>query len=161
MTEYPRHLLFHYTGFHRHSLTFCTFERQEHFVSAAHVDLVLQQILRAGTEHAFDLLAYCFMPDHLHILAGGKREDSNLKTFVARAKQYSGYYFKQATKKTLWQRYGYERTLRAEEATLGAMLYIIANPVRAGLVGTPAEYPFWGSTVCSREELIEFLVQAG
>lgn len=122
---------------------------------------MLAQILRAASEQAFDLLAYCFMRDHLHILAGGAREDSNLKTFVARAKQHSGYDFKQATKKTLWQRYGCERTPRAEEATLDAMLYIIANPVRAGLVSTPAEYSFWGSTVCSREELLEFLVQAG
>jgi putative transposase len=162
MPDYPRHLRhFDYTGFHRYSLTFCTFERQEHFRSASHVDLVTTQILRAAQAHVFDLLAYCFMPDHLHLLAGGAREDSDLKEFVALSKQYSGYHFKQATRKSLWQRYGYERTLRNEEATLDAMLYIIANPVRAGLVSHPEEYPFWGSTVCSREELLEHLAAAG
>lgn len=161
MTNYPTHLPhFDYTGFHRYSLTFCTFERQEHFRSASHVDLVLTQILRAAGEQVFDLLAYCFMPDHLHMLAGGGREDSNLKAFTRRAKRYSGYYFKRATGKSLWQRFGYEHTLRNEESTLDVMRYIINNPVRAGLVNDPADYPFWGSTVCSREELLDHLAAA-
>ena len=160
MTNYPTYLRhFDHTGFHRYSLTFCTFERQEHFRSASHVDLALPQILRAAREQVFDLPAYCFMPDHLHILAGGGREDSNLKEFTARAKQYSGYYFKQATGKSLWQRYGYEHTLRDEESTLDVMRYIINNPVRACLVSDLAAYPFWGSTVCSREELLEYLAE--
>jgi len=35
--------------------------------------------------------------------------------------------------------------------------YILANPVRAGLVTSVADYPFWGSGVWSRAELIETL----
>ena len=162
MTEYPRHLRnFDYVGFHRYSLTFCTFERREHFRSSSNVDIAKAQILRAAGQYAFDLVAYCFMPDHLHLLAAGARGDSDLKAFVACAKQYSGYYFKRATSNCLWQRYGYEHTLRDEESTVVVMLYIVANPVRAGLVSHPAEYPFWGSTVYSREQILEYLAWAG
>jgi REP element-mobilizing transposase RayT len=72
MPSYPAHLrAFEYTGFHQYSLMFRTFERQEYFRDASNVDLVLRQILRAAREHTFDLLAYCFMPDHLHMLAAG------------------------------------------------------------------------------------------
>jgi REP element-mobilizing transposase RayT len=38
------------------------------------------------------------MPDHLHLLVEGTHEDSDLKAFVARAKQYSGFYFRQQTR---------------------------------------------------------------
>src|SRR6266849_1472989 len=33
--------------------------------------------------------------------------------------------------------------------------YILANPVRSGLVAEPVEYPFWGSGVHTRDELTE------
>ena len=161
MPHYPRHLpSFDYQGFHRYFLTFCTHEREAHFTVAARVDGVLSQILRTGASQAVQLTAYCFMPDHLHLLSEGIRADANLKTFVARAKQVSGYHFSRATGQRLWQRYGYERVLRPEETTLGVIRYIVENPVRAGLTKDVASYPFWGSEVYSREELIEYIQDA-
>jgi hypothetical protein len=35
--------------------------------------------------------------------------------------------------------------------------YIINNPVRAGLVADVRDYPFWGSSVYSREALLEYI----
>ena len=35
--------------------------------------------------------------------------------------------------------------------------YIIENPVRAGLVADAREYPFWGSQVYTREQLLEYI----
>jgi REP element-mobilizing transposase RayT len=101
------------------------------------------------------------MPDHLHLLIEGTREDAHMKTFAARAKQYSGFYFKKATKYSLWQRYGFEHVLRDEEDAPSVVRYLLENPVRAGLVHIPAEYPHWGSSVYSREGLLEYLEQAG
>ncbi len=100
------------------------------------------------------------MPEHLHLLVEGLRADADLKTFVARAKQFSGYYFKRETGRRLWQRYGYERVLRAEETTLSVIRYIVENPVRAGLTNDVASYPFWGSEVYSREQLTEHIQQS-
>jgi REP-associated tyrosine transposase len=160
MPEYPKHLAgFDYTGFHRYFLTFCTFERHMYFREAKQVELVCGQILRAASECGFALLAYCFMPDHAHLLASGECDDANLKKFVARAKQYSGFYFKKTMKVTLWQRYGFERVLRAEEDTPSIVRYIVWNPVRAGLVADPMEYPFWGSALYTRQALLEYIAQ--
>ena len=150
--EYLQH--FDYVGFHRYSLTFCTIRRQPLFVTQPVVDLVLEQFLRTTREERFALFAYCFMPDHVHLLVGGTCETSNAKRFVNRTKQYSGFYFKQQHQHRLWQRYPFERVLRSNEATLIVARYIIENPVRAGLVRDPREYPFLGSCVYSLEEIL-------
>ena len=158
MPHYPRHLTgFDYHGFQRYFLTYSTYERNSYFVDAERVALVSTQILRAASEKQFAVIAYCYMPDHLHLLIEGTREDADMKDFVKRAKQFSGFYFKQRTRCSLWQRYGFERVLRNDEATATVIKYIIENPVRAGIVSDAREYPFWGSQVYSREELMEFI----
>jgi len=126
-----------------------------------HVDLVTDQILRAAKRENFEGTAYCFMPDHVHLVATGSRDDSDLKAFVARAKQFSGFEFSKRNGTRLWQRYGYERVLRNEESTDDLIRYIIANPIRAGLVSNVKDYPFWGSFVYSRDELLDFIHWAG
>jgi REP element-mobilizing transposase RayT len=79
---------------------------------------------------------------------------SDGKRFITKAKQYSGFYYKKKYATPLWQRYGYERVLRNEEATVTVARYIVANPVRAGLVVEPRDYPFVGSSVFSMEALL-------
>jgi REP-associated tyrosine transposase len=158
MPDYPNHLrTFDYVGFHRYFLTFCTYERRPYFANPDNVVLVREQFLRACTEEGVVVIAYCFMPDHVHLLGEGTREGANLKRFIQLAKQYSGFYFKRSRRLPLWQRYGFERTLRQEEAATVIARYIIANPVRAGFVRAPDDYPFWGSFRYSREELLEFI----
>jgi hypothetical protein len=55
----------------------------------------------------------------------------------------------------LWQRYGFERMLRDDEATLVVARYILNNPVRAGLVADPREYAHIGSQRYSVEGILE------
>jgi putative transposase len=114
---------------------------------------VKQQILRSAEQENFAILAYCFMPDHLHLLVQGKSENADLKRFIARAKQLSGYHYAQAFRGRLWQRYGYERALRESEPTATVVKYLLENPIRAGLVARVEDYPFLGSFECSRAEL--------
>jgi putative transposase len=155
-TGKPPHLKsFDYTGFHRYSVTFCTNNRRSVFRDEVAVTLALSQISRAAREREFAIVAYCFMPDHLHLLVHGESETANCKGFIAMAKQYSGYYYKREFGGTLWQRYGYERTLRKDEQTLAVARYIVENPVRAKLAQSVEAYPFVGSLVCELKELID------
>jgi putative transposase len=161
MVHYPEHLRnVSYVGAGRYFLTFCTFERRRLFITNDHIELVSAQVLRTLRDQAFAGIAYCYMPDHLHLLLEAEREDSELKRFIKLTKQRSGYYFKEAFDVRLWQRYGYEHTLRREEATPSVVRYIIANPVRAGLVEHPLEYPHWGSFTHSRDALLEYSERA-
>jgi putative transposase len=161
-TGKPEHLkAFDYLGLHRYSLTFCTDRRRPLFKDEAVVNLVLEQILRAATENHFAVIAYCFMPDHLHLLTEGQADDSDLKRFIARAKQYSGFYYSKQYHDVLWQRYGFEHVLRDNEISLRVARYIVANPLRARLVERLQDYAFIGSQVYSREELIEGVAENG
>jgi len=94
------------------------------------------------------------MPDHLHLLVHGQSETAQCKGFIALAKQYSAYYYSKECRQRLWQRYGYERTLRKDEDTLTVAQYILENPVRAGIVATVPDYPFVGSLICEWKDLL-------
>jgi REP element-mobilizing transposase RayT len=69
-------------GTYPYSLTFCTFHRRPYFEDVAKVSIVLREILRSAIEYRFDILAYCFMPDHLHLLVQSSAPDSELLGFV-------------------------------------------------------------------------------
>jgi putative transposase len=73
--RHPEHLkTFDYIGLHRYSLRFCTDARRPLFTITERVDLVLEQFVRAATEEGFAIVAYCFMPDHVHLLIEGLEE---------------------------------------------------------------------------------------
>jgi REP-associated tyrosine transposase len=146
---------FDYIGVHRYFLTFCTFGRQDLFVTADHVAVAYEQFLRAAEQEWFEIPAYCFMPDHVHLLAEAQSDDCDGRRFIARAKQLSGFYYKRTFGRSLWQRYGFERTLRAEDPSLAVARYIFENPVRAGLVKRVEEYPFVGSTTYTVKQILE------
>jgi putative transposase len=153
---YPEHLkAFDYLGPRQYFLTFCTHERHRLFVRADAVGLVRTQIARASANACMSVVAYCFMPDHVHLLVEGQSDDSDCKRFIARAKQYSGFYYQAEFGGQLWQRYGYEHVLRDDEAMVSVARYILENPVRAQLAASVQDYPFSGSEVYSVEQLLE------
>jgi REP element-mobilizing transposase RayT len=98
------------------------------------------------------------MPDHVHLLVEATSDASDCLTFIKRAKQFSGFHYAKQFGERLWQRYGYERTLRNQDATLAVAKYIVENPVRAGLVESPEAYPFSGS---DRHSMAEILAAIG
>jgi putative transposase len=157
-SQHPEHLpSFSYIGPHRYHLRFCTDARRRTFTSNAPVDLARSQILRSSQEQQFAVIAYCFMPDHLHLLIEGETETSDCKRFIARAKQYSGYSHAVTFKERLWQRYGFERVLRKDETTKTVARYILENPIREGLVTRVEEYPYLGSFVYTLQQLLDSL----
>jgi len=79
------------------------------FTDKAAVDLVLDHITRAAEDERFAFIAYCFMPDHLHLLIEGQSDHSNCLRFIQRAKQFAGYQYAKRFKQRLWQRYRFER----------------------------------------------------
>lgn len=81
--------------------------------------------------------------------------DSGLK-FIARAKQLSGFYYKQKYRRPLWQRYGYEHILRGDEDTRAVARYIFENPVRGALAHSPQDYLYLGSDTLSVEAILGF-----
>jgi REP element-mobilizing transposase RayT len=157
----PRLATFDYLGCHRYSLTLCTHGRGRMFESGDAVATVLAEIARSSVDEAFAILAYCFMPDHLHPLAQGEAVTSDARRFLSRAKQLSGFSYARTHRRPLWQRSAWDRVLRADAETWTVIRYILANPVRAGLVQHPLDYPYSGSLVYQRSHLIDAFAPAG
>ena len=156
LTGTPGHLSsFDYLGLHRYSLTYCTIQRRKTFTTQEVVSLVLAQISRTATENQFDIIVYCFMPDHLHLLVEGTSRQLRRQAVYRATEAVPGYYYSAAYHEKLWQRYGFEHVLRDDEITMVVAKYILENPIRAGLVERVEDYPFVGSMVYSLAELLE------
>ena len=150
----PRLKTFAYLGPCRYFLTYCTADRHPAFVSSSVVDAVLSQIVRAAAERGFVIIAYCFMPDHAHLLVEGTAPDSDMREFCRLAKQYSGFLYKVRTQRPLWQPSYYDHVLRDEEDTWSVVRYIVENPLVAELAKDADAYPFLGSCVVDKATLI-------
>ena len=108
----------------------------------------LKGILSELSERKYFLIwAYCFMPDHLHLLIEGNSENSDMREFIGQFKQASAYFFKRRNGERLWQENYYEHVLRKEEDTKIIAKYLLENPVRKGFVPNFQEYPYLGSLV--------------
>jgi putative transposase len=153
----PRLRTFDYLGTYRYFLTCCTAGRCHWFDVHSTVAMTLSQIRRSAACFEIELLAWCFMPDHLHLLCGGMSERSEFRRFVKDFKQRTGHAFARRTAGRLWQPSFYERVLRDGEATEEVVRYILANPVRTGLVREPLSYPHSGSDVYRLDEVLKEL----
>jgi putative transposase len=156
--RHPEHLrTYAYHPFYRYSLCFRTESRRRVFVAPSPVELVLSQIQRSAIEERFAVIAYCFMPDHLHLLVEGRAHDSQCRQFTGRFRRYSGFYYSRQYGATLWQPTAFERVLRDREQAFRVARHILENPIRAGLAATIDGYPFLGSLVYPLPDLIDRL----
>jgi len=112
-------------------------------VSKPIVDLALAALDESLTKHQFTLHAYCFMPDHAHLLVGGDTA-SNLRGFVHHFKTLTGFRYKKATRRSLWQISYHDHVLRRDEDLHDVAAYIWHNPVRAGIASNAESYPYSG-----------------
>jgi len=84
------------------------------------------------------------MPDHWHGLIE-LGEGKALSTTMQRAKGVTARVARQhrAFEGTLWDKGFHDHALRRDESVEKTIRYIIANPMRAGLVTNPMSYPYW------------------
>ncbi len=136
---------FDYKGCYRYSITLCTYNKQAFFRDEKLANWLIETLKKKSRVFGFKVWAYCFMPNHLHLLIEGENDNSDLMKFISDYKQYTSYYYKEQSKKKLWQTNFYEHILRKEEQTTKVANYIFNNPVRKELVRDFMEYQFLGS----------------
>jgi putative transposase len=92
------------------------------------------------------LLAWVLMPDHMHLLVElGDKE--SLSLVMQRVKSVMSREIRLILgERTIWQAGFHDHALRKSERARSAARYLIANPVRAGLVERVGDYPFWDAT---------------
>jgi putative transposase len=119
--------------------------REDCFFSEADYATYLRWLDRAARAYGVVLHAYVLMPDHVHLLA-----TPTLEGGVSRMMQYLGRHYVQHINKTygrsgtLWERRYHASVVEAEPYLLTLYRCIELNPVRAGMVQAPEQYP-WSS----------------
>jgi len=140
----PRLPSFDYRGSYAYHIILRTQEGAPYFAKRSFADRCIEHLKALAERLTFRLLAFCFMPDHLHALVLGQKDTADLLRFVQRFKQVTAFEFKQTAGRRLWQQSFYDRALRLEEDLTQVAEYILGNPVRAGLVANFGEYPLSG-----------------
>ena len=144
----PRLRNFDYVGFHRYHVRISTWGQVHHFANPAITCAVRSQMLHMAGPEGMVIRAYCYMPNHVHVLAHGTCPTADLRSFVRRWKQRSAYRIAETHHVRLWRTGYFDRILREHEGDASVARYILENPVRAGLARNVGEYLFawcvWG-----------------
>lgn len=94
-------------------------------------------------------LAWVLMPDHIHVLMVLGQTES-LSLAVQRVKSLTAHAVNEHLQQSLaiWQRGFHDHALLSAHQTPYFVSYMMANPVRAGLVKHSADYPFQAYDDC-------------
>lgn len=123
---------------HAYLVNIVTASRKPVFASFAAARLAVRCFHDEGVICHAQTLAFVVMPDHAHWLLQ-LEENGSLPEAVRLYKAKVSLNLQQQ----IWQRGFHDRALRDEDDQRVIARYIIANPLRAGLVKSIGEYPHW------------------
>ena len=96
-------------------------------------DGIFETIKYRNTQGAWYAHLVMIMPDHMHLMLSFPDMEKRIQTIVSKWKEWTA-------KK--WQRDFFEHRLRKEESFREKANYVLANPVRAGLVKKSEDWPY-------------------
>jgi putative transposase len=114
------------------------------FADFALARLVVAELRACDQAGLCSTLAFVVMPDHLHWLL--QLQTGGLSSLVKRFKSVSGGNVNRqrgTPGDLVWQSGFHDHAIRDGEDLQGIARYVVANPVRAGLVGSARHYPHW------------------
>jgi putative transposase len=132
---------------HPVSFTIDIADKYEAFINDEIFKKTEERLISVLDDYKTDSIVYLFMPNHLHLILHCKVDDINLLDAVDMFKQKSGFMFYETKKPFSWQPSYYDHIIRNEKDIYNQVMYILNNPVRAGLVKYWKEYKYRGSTV--------------
>ena len=150
---------------HCHELTFSCFERRPLLTNDHWRALFSVAVERATLRHDYDLTAFVYMPEHVHLLVRPGPDASTIDRLLFAIKRPFSFRIKQELERSnasllkqlmirqrpgvetfrYWQKVpGYDRNLDRAQTVLTAIDYIHRNPVRRGLVERSIDWQ-WSS----------------
>ncbi|HEF4758569.1 TPA: transposase [Pseudomonas putida] len=105
--------------------------------------LLVAELRRAHDQGWVNSIAWVIMPDHLHWLV--QLEQRTLAQLMQATKSRSTLSVNRTLNRegAFWQTGFHDRAIRDDEDLLPFARYIVANPLRAGLVDKIGNYPLW------------------
>ena len=146
---------------HAHELTFSCYGGHPFLAKERTCLWLVDSIISARHKHDFDLWAYVFMPNHVHLILCPRREQYSISTILQAIKQpvarkaiaylrtnnSAGLRLlatgQPAKPYQFWQKGGgYDRNIVSVKTLIEAVHYLHNNPVRKGLVETPDQWQY-------------------
>ncbi|CAG0990183.1 hypothetical protein MTYP_02241 [Methylophilaceae bacterium] len=117
--------------------------RQATFFAEEDYRFYLDCLTEAAQKYAGDIHAYVLMTNHVHLLVTPDQPESIARLMQSvgrRYVQYINYTYNRSG--TLWEGRYKASLIQSEQYLLTCMRYIELNPVRAGIVKHPQDYPW-------------------
>ena len=133
--------------------TITTRNRTKIFLDKKIIDNLVEILKNISEKEKWLVHAYCFMPNHVHLLIESTQENQDAIKFISKFKQLTGYWYRQLFGFQLWQKSFYDHILRKEEDIKSVAKYTLENPQKDMLVTNWRDYPFLGSFVYNLDEL--------
>jgi len=144
---------------HAHELTFCCYRNRAFLSKERTCQYLVDAVQMAKIKHDFDLWAYVFMPEHVHILICPRTQDYSISQILLSIKQSVSrkaiIYLRKHNPRGLrslatgqkhtpyrfWQSGGgYDRNISSPNTLTSAVRYIHNNPVRRELVASAEQW---------------------
>jgi putative transposase len=119
-------------------VTTCTQAGEPTFATFSAARYLIQALKQSDALGYTETLAFVVMPDHLHWLFQLKNVHT-LPAVVRGVKSFSA----RRIGHPVWQKSFYDRGIRREDDLQAVARYLVANPVRAGLVSSVLHYSHW------------------
>ncbi|MEN8109002.1 MAG: transposase [Pseudomonadota bacterium] len=125
-------------------ITTVTYQRMPIFTDFWAGRILVNELRRLEDQGSAETLAWVVMPDHLHWLMQlktGSSLSNVLKALKGRSSRKLNIHLRR--KGAAWQPAYHDHAVRKEEDLVELARYVVANPLRAGLVRTVRDYPLW------------------
>jgi REP element-mobilizing transposase RayT len=124
-------------------ITTTTATREKRFANPEAARFVLTSLHWLDKQGRIRLDAAVVMPDHVHFVAALKSAD--LPQLMHSFKSYTSNEINKALNRQgpVWQRGYHDHAIRREEDLNETIMYVLNNPVRAGMTDDFHKYPHW------------------
>lgn len=117
--------------------------RQDVFRSSQDFDVYYDRLLQRKKENEIEIYHYCLLNNHVHLILYIYK-DSSVARFMKQVNLSYYHYFKKKNDYSghLWQGRFKHSIIDTDRYLFQCGKYIELNPVRAGIVNSPEEYPY-------------------
>lgn len=130
---------------YRYLVTFTTMRRAARFADPIAGQAVASAMANPDAWAGAELAAWVLMPDHAHVvLALSAKSELSGVVKCAKARMAMACNRAVCTTGSVWAKGFHDRGLRTDAEWRAAVRYVLFNPVRAGMVVAPENYPWLG-----------------
>ena len=129
-------------------VTTCVADRRSLLANAIAHEILRDEWTGLRKRHGWAVGRYVIMPDHVHFFISPEAAQlKSLEIVIGAWKEWTAKRISKATGNIgrLWQAEFFDHLIRSDESRSVKWNYVHHNPVRAGLVPTPGDWPYAGT----------------